>query len=102
MLYHEQAKHPEAIHYLRQFIELAGRGVVPPLAGKSSTSAPAEGGDKTAVGTAYTAFSSCLKVRREGRGSGQPCALAPGRDERCARASYCACSACAYGSNHWR
>jgi hypothetical protein len=69
MLYHDQAKHPEAIHYLRQFIELAGRGVVPPLAGKSSASAAGEGGDKTAVGTAYTAFSSCLKVRMAAGGT---------------------------------
>ncbi|GFR50138.1 hypothetical protein Agub_g12290 [Astrephomene gubernaculifera] len=44
MLYHEQKKHPEAIHYLRQFIALGGH--MP---------------DKSAVGTAYAAFSACLK-----------------------------------------
>ncbi|KAG2484150.1 hypothetical protein HYH03_017031 [Edaphochlamys debaryana] len=52
MLYKEQAKHPEAIHYLRQFIELAPH--MP---------------DKAAVGTAYTAFSACLKEMGDAEGA---------------------------------
>ncbi|PNH08510.1 Tetratricopeptide repeat protein 29, partial [Tetrabaena socialis] len=44
MLYHDRKMYPEAVHYLRQFIELSAH--MP---------------DKAAVGTAYTVFSACLK-----------------------------------------
>lgn len=45
MLYHEQRKFPEAIHYLRQFIEVSGYMA-----------------DRAAVGSAYTTFAGCLKA----------------------------------------
>ncbi|GLI67841.1 hypothetical protein VaNZ11_012131 [Volvox africanus] len=46
MLYHEQKKHTEAVYYLRQFLELSGH-------------MPEK--EKAAVGTAYAAFSACLR-----------------------------------------
>lgn len=44
MIYHQQGKHQEALHYLRQFIELAPHS-----------------SDKAAEGLAYTTFAACLQ-----------------------------------------